>query len=76
VTRGFPTVNETPDKRPTLLEYAPRRESRGIRSWPARFLVRLSQPMPVHMYYVITFVLGIVALILALVIRVIVLALT
>jgi hypothetical protein len=32
--------------------------------------------MPVHMYYVITFVLGVVAVILALIIRVIVLALT
>ena len=69
-------MDETPKERATPLEYAPRRERRGLRFWAAGFLARLSQPMPVHMYYVVTFALAIVALILALIIRVIVLALT
>jgi hypothetical protein len=69
-------VNETPNEPPTPLEYAPRQQARGLRFWTARFLARLSQPMPVHMYYVITFVLGVIALILAVIIRIIVVALT
>jgi hypothetical protein len=38
----------------------------------ARFLARLSKPMPLAMYYLITFVLSVVALILAVIIRLIV----
>jgi hypothetical protein len=65
-------VNETRDERPTPLEYAPRREARGFRVWFSRFLARLSKPMPLGMYYLITFVLSIIALILVLIFRAIV----
>lgn len=65
-------MNETRDDRPPPLEYAPVRESRGVRYWMARFLARLSKPMPLAMYYLIMFVLSVIALILAVIIRVIV----
>jgi hypothetical protein len=57
------------------LEYAPRREPRGWKFRAARFLARLSKPMPLGMYYLITFVLSMIAAILAVLIRLIVRAL-
>ena len=57
---------------PMPLEYAPRQERRGWKSWGARFLARLNKPMPLGMYYAITFALFVIALMLALVIKVIV----
>ena len=71
-TGGRPVSEPRDERQPTPLEYAPHRESRGGRYWTARFLARLSRPMPLAMYYLITFVLGVVALILAVIIRLIV----
>lgn len=52
------------DRSPPL-EYAPATARRGARYWASRFLTRLTRPMPLGMYYLITLVLGIVATLLA-----------
>jgi hypothetical protein len=65
-------IGKTPEPQPAPLEYAPQPGRPRRRRWLSRFLTRLSSPMPLGMYYVIMFVLGIIALILALVVRVIV----
>ena len=65
-------MDETPNQRLAPLEYAPRRQSRGIKYWTARFLARLSKPMPLAYYYLIMFVLSAIAFALAVLIRVIV----
>lgn len=64
----------TPD-RPAAVEYAPARQRPTFKDRAGRFLARLSQPMPLAMYYVIAFALSLVALVLAVIIRIIVLAL-
>jgi hypothetical protein len=63
---------EAPSERPVPLEYAPHQERRGWKYWMARFLSRLSKPMPLAMYYVIMFALSMIAFVLAVIIRVIV----
>jgi len=60
-------MKSTDDDQPrSQLEYEPARSARDWKGWASRFLARLSTPMPLAMYYLITFVLSIVALILAL----------
>ena len=66
------TLDETTPEKPAPLEYEPLRERRGLKHWMSRFLSRLSKPMPLAMYYLIMFVLSIVALLLAVIIRLIV----
>ena len=66
------TLNRTTPEKPAPLDYEPHRERRGLKYWMSRFLSRLNKPMPLAMYYLIMFVLSIVALVLAVIIRLIV----
>jgi hypothetical protein len=72
---GRHTVDDETQPPPATLEYAPARERPRLKDRVGRFLARLSQPMPLAMYYVIAFALSLVALVLAVIIRIIVLAL-
>lgn len=65
-------MSEASSGHPLPLEYAPHPERRGWKCWVSRFLSRLSMPMPLAMFYVIMFVFSVVALVLAVMIRVIV----
>jgi hypothetical protein len=63
-----------PTDRPTAppLEYATPPQSHGPKVWASQFIARLSTPMSLGMYYLITLVLSIIATILAIGIRLIV----
>ena len=60
-------MDDTREK-PPALEYERPRQHRGMKYWADKAFWRLGKPMSLGMYYLITFVLSIIATILALIV--------